>query len=169
MASSSVTENWVMMNGDINSSEGSEVSEINSNAFLMSLLEETQGEDYDNERLSSLIQSLEAEIEPKRMNGGDTSMEPMMGPNICQSCDAGLVEGHDCWAADLINWNIDVEMDSPSTSSSDHDDEVSFWYPLGDQMDDMTEFGGIRNYSGVYFDHGTIHLWQEPCDAAMYS
>ncbi|KAG6737086.1 hypothetical protein POTOM_059920 [Populus tomentosa] len=165
MASSSVTQNWVLINGDVDSSGGSEVSEMNSSAgFLMSLLEETQSEDYDNERLSSLIQSLEAEIGPKRMDGGDASMEPMMDPNIWQTCDGGQVEGHDCWVADLISWNIDMEMDSP-TSSSDHDDhDISFWYPIGDQMDiAMTEFGGLRNcsqiYSGVDFDNGNIDLW----------
>ncbi|KAJ6949936.1 hypothetical protein NC651_003803 [Populus alba x Populus x berolinensis] len=174
MASSSVSENCVLINGDVDSSGGSEVSEMNSSSgFLMSLLEETQSEDYDNERLSSLIQSLGAEIGPKRMDGGDASMEPMMDPNICQTCDAGQVEGHDCWGADLISWNIDMEMDSP-TSSSDHDDhDISFWYPIGDQMDAMTEFGGLRNcsqiYSGVDFDNGNIDLWQEPCEETMYS
>lgn len=174
MASSSVTENWVLINGDVDSSGGSEVSEMsNSTGFLMSLLEETQSEDYDSERLSSLIQSLEAEIDPKRMDGGDTSMEPMMDPNICQTCDAGQVEGHDCWGADLISWDIDMEMDSP-TSSSDHDDhDISFWFPIGDQMDAMTEFGGLRNcsqiYSGVDFYNGNIDLWQEPCEETMYS
>lgn len=116
MASSSVSENWVLINGDVDSSGGSEVSEMNSSAgFLMSLLEETQSEDYDNERLSSLIQSLEAEIGHGRMDGGGASMEPMMDPNIWQTCDAGQVEGHDCWGADLISWNIDMEMDSPTS------------------------------------------------------
>ena len=169
MASSSGSENWVMINVDIDGSGGSEVSEMNRSAgFLMSLMEETPGEDYDNERLSSLIQSLEAEIDPSRMVGGDASM---MDPvTFDQSCAAGQVEGHECWGNDLISWDVDIEMDSPSC---DHDDGISFWYhPIGYQMDVMAEFGGVRNcsqiYSGVDFDNGSIGLWQEPCDETIY-
>ncbi|KAJ6301697.1 hypothetical protein OIU77_015917 [Salix suchowensis] len=171
MASSSVFENWEMINGETDGAGGSEVSEMSSSAdFLMSLMEETPGEEYDNERLSSLIQSLEAEIDPSRMVGGDASM--MDPSSTCdQSCDAGQVEDHDCWGADLISWDADIEMDSPSC---DHDDDdLSVWYhPIGYQVDLMAEFGGVRScsqiYSGVDFDNGSIGLWQEPWDETMY-
>lgn len=126
MASFSMEENWVMFDGN-NSFEGSELSGMNA-AFLMSLLEESiQGEEhYDNERLSILIQSLEAELDPNGKNGNDTTKGHLMGPG-----------GHDCWLADCCCWNIDAEMGSPPSSSRDDDDDISLWYPIGDQMDDM--------------------------------
>ncbi|KAL2331218.1 hypothetical protein Fmac_018799 [Flemingia macrophylla] len=89
-----------------------ELSEAN-NVLLMSLLEETQEEEYyGDDRLVSMIQSLEAEI-------SDTEM-------------MGHVDDHDCSTSDSgpdDHW-IDMEM----ISSLPFDEMNNAYIPCGDEM-----------------------------------
>ncbi|GMP66240.1 hypothetical protein CsSME_00026673 [Camellia sinensis var. sinensis] len=70
MVVSVVTENWASINSDADEFEKFEIPEIDS-ALLMSLLEESQADqdcDDDDERLMTVIRSLEAEIDPNVMD-----------------------------------------------------------------------------------------------------
>ncbi|KAG4384349.1 hypothetical protein AAZX31_13G243200 [Glycine max] len=94
---------------------GSEFSEAN-NVLLMSLMEETQEEEYyGDERLVSMIQSLEAEI---------TDTE------IGQMYEMGHVDGQDCSTSvsDPNHW-VDMEL-----ISSLPFDEMNAWIPSGYEM-----------------------------------
>ncbi|XP_073284049.1 uncharacterized protein [Primulina huaijiensis] len=58
-----VAENWEYMEKQEDDFESLEFSHVNQ-GLLMSLLDETQVDDCDDERLTKVIQSLEAEIKP---------------------------------------------------------------------------------------------------------
>lgn len=118
-------------------------------ALLMSLLDDTQVvvEDYDDERLRGVIQSLEAEI-------------TVDGDKNCQPSDAGQLDG----GQDVSEFNgldlrmmemVDMEME-PSFPN----DGINYWY----HCDDHHEMDGVDEYcSRVHFedinDYG--FLWQE--------
>ena len=109
-----------------------EFSEAN-NVLLMSLMEETQEDEfYGNDRLVSIIQSLEQEI---------------TDPKLDRSAQ---VDGHNCSGSisDDFSW-IDMEV---ASSSPFH--EMNAWSPCGDEMDGMVlEYGvgnGISDYSQIY-------------------
>ncbi|XP_057505748.1 uncharacterized protein LOC130789040 [Actinidia eriantha] len=148
------------------------VPEING-ALLMSLLEESQGDECDDGRLNDVIRSLEAEIDPKMMmDSHDLSMENIewgSESEDCQSLDAGHIHGQDCtMSSDLdFNW-VDMEM-SPFSPS----DEMTNWYM--EPIDGIIEFGGeIRDYSEIYYgvpleEHAFgSSLWQETYASEMY-
>ncbi|KAK9266474.1 hypothetical protein L1049_021386 [Liquidambar formosana] len=168
---SPIFENYACINGDDDFNQF-EVSEING-ALLMSLLEESQGEVGDDDRLMSVIRSLEAEISPNRTYGLDSPMELEFGVNQedYQLCNAGQVDGQDCsTSADLDFGWIDMELTSSSPS-----DDVTNWYmdPCGDEMDGIIEFGGVSDYSQIYYgvpleEHGYNSLWQDTYDSVMY-
>lgn len=70
-----------------------ELSQENS-VLLMSLLDDTQGldddNDRDNERLTSVIKSLESEIDQRMMDSHDLFQENQRGfakSEYCESCD----------------------------------------------------------------------------------
>ncbi|GFZ07605.1 hypothetical protein Acr_19g0005420 [Actinidia rufa] len=157
----SVPENWACINGDDDEFDQFKVNEIDSD-LLMSLLEELHGEECDDERLTSMIRSLEAEINPIVMDGHDL---PMHNSDSCQPSDAAQVDGQDCsMAHDLdLHW-MHVEM-APASPS----DEMTNWYmdPCGD------EFDGVRDHSQNLY--GVVHLeelsygslWQETHTSVM--
>ncbi|CAJ1957846.1 unnamed protein product [Sphenostylis stenocarpa] len=94
---------------------GMEFSEAN-NVLLMSLMEETQEEEYNgDDRLVSMIQSLEAEI-------SDTEMS--------QIYEIGHVDDHGCSTSDSDpdHW-VDMEL-----ISSLPFDDIDAWIPCGDEM-----------------------------------
>ncbi|CAL5336154.1 unnamed protein product [Camellia sinensis] len=184
MASSSVAENWAcMINGD-DEFDRFEVPEIDT-ALLMSLLEESQvDQDCDDERLTSVIRSLEAEIEfdPNMMDGQDDHHLPLQphhqrDGNLkgCQPSDGAQVDGGDCSDPhdDLdFNW-MDVEM-APSSPS----DDIANWYmdPYGGEMERIIEFiDQARDYSHTSYgvpleEHSGAYgyLWQETHTSVMY-
>uniref|UniRef100_A0A5B7ASK9 Uncharacterized protein n=1 Tax=Davidia involucrata TaxID=16924 RepID=A0A5B7ASK9_DAVIN len=164
---SSKPENWACINGN-DDFDNFEVTEING-ALLMSLLEESQGEECDDERLRSVIQSLEAEIDSNMMDGHDSLVETEWGSQLS---GGGQVDGHDCSTSHDLDFNwMDMEM-VPSLPG----DDMTNWYmdPCGDEMDGIIEFGGVRDYSHIYYgipleENGCGSLWQETNATVMYN
>jgi len=93
---------------------GMEFSEAN-NVLLMSLMEETQEEEYYDDRLVSMIQSLEAEINDTEIN---------------QIYEMGHLDDQDCSTSDSEpdHW---VDMNIISSLPFD---EMNAWIPCGDEM-----------------------------------
>ncbi|RDY03797.1 hypothetical protein CR513_12574, partial [Mucuna pruriens] len=140
---------------------GIEFLEAN-NVLLMSLMEETQDEEYyGDDRLVSMIQSLEAEI-------SDTE--------IGQMYESGHVDVQDCSTSDsgTDNW-VDMEL-----ISSLPFDEMNAWIPCGDEMMEhaaMMEYEvGNNNIDDFQLCYGafleqqyreTNYLAQGPIDAVF--
>ncbi|XWS10227.1 hypothetical protein CRYUN_Cryun39dG0057200 [Craigia yunnanensis] len=118
--------------------EETEVPEIDT-ALLMSLLEESQCEEYCNEeQVNSLMESLEAEIRMQANHGSCNTI-------------SGEIESNDGF--DCFQWT-EMEM-VPSSPSDDmnwyvenHAEEIS--------MDDLVEFGNyfLQNYYEIPLEHG---------------
>lgn len=109
--------------------------EHDTGALLMSqLLDESHFEDCDDERLSSVIRSLEAEIEPVMViEDNDALMELEWDDNLADICknNEDVINGQDC-----------------STASSSDDDYDNYnWM----EMEEMNEFRGVGDY--YYYDH----------------
>ncbi|KAL2331224.1 hypothetical protein Fmac_018805 [Flemingia macrophylla] len=133
---------------------GLEFSEAN-NILLMSPLEETQEEYYGDDRLVSMIQSLEAEIS-----------DPEMGHMDDQNCSTSDSGSDDNW--------VDMEV----ISSLPFDEMNNAWIPCGDEMmmehapmpyeagNDIDEF---QWYCGVFLEqqYGDNYLAQGPSDAVF--
>ncbi|KAA8524069.1 hypothetical protein F0562_010500 [Nyssa sinensis] len=160
MASS---ENWACINGK-NDFDNFEVKEVDG-ALLMSLLEESQGEECDDERLKSVIQSLEAEIDSDMMDGHDSLVEPEWCSHMegCQRCRAGQVDSHDCLIShDLdFNWmgmdmNMNMNMDMVMASMAN--DDMTNWYmdPCGDEMHEIIEFGVLSIQSFFLYNMASL-------------
>ncbi|KAF7112657.1 hypothetical protein RHSIM_RhsimUnG0205200 [Rhododendron simsii] len=167
----SLPEHWACVDGNDHDFNQFEVQEIDG-ALLMSLLEEPNAEDCDNGQLTSVIRSLEAEIDPDLINGDDLSMELGWGADSegFQPFDAAQVNGLDfCSIAhdlDDFDW-MEVEMIPPSSPSN----EMNNWYmdPCGDELDGIIGFGDFSNmYYGVPLEELAYgSLWQETHDAVM--
>lgn len=108
--------------------------EYDTSALLMSqLLDESHIEDCDDERLTSVIRSLEAEIEPiMQIEDNDSFMELEWDDNLVEFCDNNWSGEH----RDLSNGQ------DCSTTSSDDDFDNYNWM----EMEDMNEFGGVGDY-----------------------
>ncbi|KAK4256009.1 hypothetical protein QN277_008930 [Acacia crassicarpa] len=127
--------------------EGLEFSEAN-NLLLMALMEETQEDDLDDDRLMTMIQSLEAEISNQRYDH-----------------HVGQVDGQDCSMSSSFcttdDW-MDVEVASAFSSSSppfDEDMKMSAWSPCAAGGDDSCSHGiWLDNY---------YYLPQEASDVAF--
>ncbi|XP_059664514.1 uncharacterized protein LOC132310349 [Cornus florida] len=167
---SALPENWSHINGS-DDFDQFEVPEINT-ALLMSLLEESQVEECDDERLRSVIQSLEAVIDPNRLDGHDSLVEMEWGSGNLNGCttpsDGEQLNGQDCSTSlDLdFSW-MDVEM-VPSSPS----DEMTNWYmdSFRDGTDGVIELG---DYSQICYgmpleEHEYGSLWQESHSSVMY-
>ncbi|KAI4333408.1 hypothetical protein L6164_018228 [Bauhinia variegata] len=136
-------------------------SEANS-LLLRSLMEETQEEHdqyYGDDRLVSMIQSLEAEISGSLL--GYTASE-------LQGFDNGHADGQDCSTSVSdhdCGWVDDMEV-----SSSSQFEEMNTWSSYyGDEMDDIAmeyEFGNYINGNDHYH---FCYLPQEPSDAVCSS
>ncbi|KAF9588744.1 hypothetical protein IFM89_015181 [Coptis chinensis] len=138
--------------------EGMEISELDGE-LMMALLEESHIEEAEDERLGSVIRSLEAEInQPK---------------GIHESFEYPIADFHSSF-----DW-IDIEM-----ASTSNDDDIGKWYTYSIENDilDMTEFGdnndmallsqtfgNIEDYSQLYYgdEHVFGSLWQGTYDPAM--
>ncbi|KAK7244014.1 hypothetical protein RIF29_38831 [Crotalaria pallida] len=142
---------------------GIEFSEAN-NVLLMSLMEETREDEYNgDDRLSSMIQSLEAEIN-----------DPLMG----QRYEIGHVDGQDCYTTTSINgpdhW-IDMEL----VSSLPFDEMNNAWIPCGDEMMGHVameyEAGNVIDDFDLYYgsfleqQHWETHLSHGPPSDAVLS
>ncbi|KAL0301343.1 UNVERIFIED_CONTAM: hypothetical protein Sradi_6411100 [Sesamum radiatum] len=143
MASATILAENCSFVEDLDDLNDVEFSNIDS-SFIMSLLDDSQVEDGDDQRLISVIQSLEAEI---------------MTPNSFSETNA------ECYLEDYAFSDVE-QMDGCSTSS-DHvyfegiDVDVSymsltddmmtsyFIHQSADQMENVAEFVGLRDYSQV--------------------
>ena len=160
--------------------EGFKVSGINA-ALLTSFLEELQDEDRDDERLNSVIQSLEAEINSSStcttMDGYDHSNMDQTQVMSDGSCSLGYMNDRDCSVSidelDQIGrvGHMEIVPCSPS------DDMNWYMETYGDEMHSIIGYGVINDYSHVYCgvaldleDHGGYSsLWQETTyDSMMY-
>ncbi|KAK7401710.1 hypothetical protein VNO78_13407 [Psophocarpus tetragonolobus] len=107
---------------------GIEFSETNINVLLMSLMEETQEEYCEDERLVSIIESLEAEIN---------------GTEMSQTYEKENVDDRDysMSASDLDHW-VDMKL-----ISSLPFDEMNNWIPYGDEIMEHVamEYGNAMN------------------------
>lgn len=137
---------------------GIELSESN-NVLLMSLMEETQEDEYNgDDRLVSMIQSLEAEISDPLL---DQRYE--IGSHVDDQDFYTFVGGPDHW--------IDMEL----VSSSPFDD-MNAWTPCGDEMEHVAmeyeagnDIDDFQLYYGVFLEqqHRETYLSQGPSDAVF--
>ncbi|KAD2145565.1 hypothetical protein R6Q59_019056 [Mikania micrantha] len=111
--------------------------------LLMSILEEPQVEnECDDERLSSVIRSLEAEISPIVIDDHDMSLE---------------LEWNVDWEGYPINQNLNLE-----SNWMDMDDDIY----IHECEDGIIEYGGVKDYSQTSYgknieEYGYGALWQE--------
>ncbi|PIM98693.1 hypothetical protein CDL12_28820 [Handroanthus impetiginosus] len=144
MATTIVTENYSFNTGleDLNDIEFSNIDA----SFLMSLTEDSQID--DDERLRSVIQSLEAEILNQNSFLETNSEEKYQFSSIQQmeSCctSADHDQGHDFYFE-----GIDMEMPYYCSSA----DEMSSYFSchFEDNVENMAEFGGLTDYSQVCY------------------
>ncbi|KAJ4726563.1 putative Heat stress transcription factor B-4b [Melia azedarach] len=153
-------ENWVNY-------DGIEVSEFDG-ALLMSLLEESNGEGYNDEQLNRVIQSLEAEINEQNMvEWDDLAMES----ELLLSDEE---DGQNCLASTDFGWADNMEL-VPSSPSEDMN-----WSNYMDQcelhLDNLLDFEGVPDYSQINFNvveaeeqQGFSSLWHETCDGIGYT
>ncbi|KAL6282912.1 hypothetical protein ACE6H2_013841 [Prunus campanulata] len=146
---------------------GAGTSSNMSNALLMSLLEETRGDqDHDEERLRSLTRALEVELDPTTSEDHETFMEnPHQFGGISQEdfrpLDVGYVSGGDFPGTDAAGFGwIDMEIGS---SSQEGTGESVDWYMdscLDDEIDcSSSNFGGST--TTPFEENGYQNLWQE--------
>ncbi|KAF4397905.1 hypothetical protein G4B88_019626 [Cannabis sativa] len=167
MASSSSViscENWAYINGNDEFELGldfHQVAEINgTHAFLMSLMEELQDnvEEGDEERLNSVIQSLEAEINNNSSTSSTDHHHRHADQDSCmdqsssdhdQSCSLELsLDGQDFTVSfddlDMINeWDLDMEEVIPCSSSSSGQDQIinnGYYYAANNNYNNGTYY-----------------------------
>ena len=147
-----------------------QVSEVDG-AILMSLLEESQAEEGDEDRLNSLIRSLEAEIKSNAMESHDFSMEPDFLAEDGQFCGVGQEVGHDCLVSHDQHGFGRIGMEPETSSPSD---DLNWYMDLCEnEMEGIVEVG-FSDYSHMYYgvsieEQGYRSLWQETYDTVMYN
>lgn len=150
--------------------QGTEISEIDA-SLLMSILEESQCEEHDDETLEHVIRSLEAEINFNTIDGYDLPLETEAS---IDQYDSQLWSGdkmvdHDCsQPLDFdVNW-ADMEI-KPSSPFG----ETTNWYldPSEVEVDGSIESGGRGfshfRYGDLLEEDGYNFLWQDTYDLAM--
>lgn len=135
--------------------------ETDDNALVISLLQDSQLEDCDDdERLLSVIQSLEAEIDPNVMMNDHDHNISSPAPNLEPMKDqhySTLSDDH----MDSISWINDVEM----VISSSVEDGMNIW--CMDMTCDYYEFDNRVEFEeiGDYFyqnSHQQVFDFEEP-------
>ncbi|KAK4373998.1 hypothetical protein RND71_004675 [Anisodus tanguticus] len=122
-------ENWACINGCNNDLSNFDHSQIDC-ALLMSLLDDSQGLediDHDNEKLTSVIKSLQAEIDEQHMINDHDSVLGINNSEDWQLWEAGQRQiSQDFLQSDGLDFNwMDIEMDIAPSSTSD---DMKFWY-----------------------------------------
>ncbi|KAJ0046270.1 hypothetical protein Pint_04914 [Pistacia integerrima] len=143
---SMVAETWAIINGE-DDSNGVEISKFN-NALLMSLLEESYGEEYNDEQVNRVIQSLEAEI--------NANIDDEDGQNSSASME--------------FEW---AEME-PVPSSPSYDMN---WFVdhCENELDLMVEYGDVGDYNSQIYsvvsseENCFSSLWHETYEPVAYS
>lgn len=153
-----VAENWEQMDGH-DGSENFELSQTNHN-FLMSLFDETQIDDCDDERLKNVIRSLEAEISSTgHYTLDNTEWESDLVD--CQSSNDELCGQDPSMTHDNLDLHwMDIEI-MPISPSGD----MGSWYMdhhgQGMMGGGVTEFGWVKNYSPLEAEQDYGSLWHE--------
>ncbi|KAG6793712.1 hypothetical protein POTOM_002931 [Populus tomentosa] len=147
------------------------IERFDDDALLMSLLEESQGDHESNEeRLRSVIQSLEAEINPSiTSDGSETAMDPPEMPRDGDDTYNELFKTAEMESPLGLDFEL-VDMEVVPSSPSDHD--MNYWY-MEPSESDIVEFG-VRNYfqfghEAALEEHGYSSLWQESYDIMMFN
>ncbi|KAL1813010.1 hypothetical protein ACET3Z_023075 [Daucus carota] len=180
-----VPQNWPLITKDGHAFSALEAMEMDDSALIMSLLQDSQVEDIDDERLCSAIQSLEAEIGTNvMMNDHDhgissavPSLEDFQPSDVLRMKDQHFSISLDDHMD--FSWINDVEM----VISSPGEDEMNLWsmdmncdyYEFGNRV----EFGEAADYfyqssCQQMFDleepaEQHTSLWQETYEPVFYS
>ncbi|PON83363.1 hypothetical protein TorRG33x02_207780 [Trema orientale] len=181
MASEGTSEKWTCINGD-DEFEGIHGVSGLSDAFLMSWMEELQDhvEETDEERLKSVIRSLEEEINTSTTDEQDSFMESdhqwISDGEDSQSCSLGQMDSPDCSISfddlDMNEWiNMEPEPCSPSHGMN------CYTYHFGDEISNgvigcTTDDYAHHTYYGLALEqeHGYNSLWQETIyDSVMFN
>ncbi|XP_022878655.1 uncharacterized protein LOC111396456 [Olea europaea var. sylvestris] len=167
---SMVADNWesIVCYDDFINNESSYIDQN----ILMSLLDESHNEDCDDERLTNVIRSLEAEIAPNNTDCYlSNNLKLESDPIECQSSsDESTNEQNFSKLHDLDFQWMDLEMVPSSPTSG-----MASWYmgSYEQEMDAMTEFDGLKFYSQISYEtplmeeHDFGLLWQETNDSQM--
>lgn len=138
-------------------------------AILMSFLEDTvQVECCDDERLITVIQSLEAAINPILINdhgslNDSCQLQDCIFDQLLSTDEERMSDDQDNFASHDLDFGwMDVEM---SASSSPSDQGISCWYELVGEDDvgyNIAQYGGVIDYSEIPLeDHIYSYIWQE--------
>ncbi|OIT27471.1 hypothetical protein A4A49_21804 [Nicotiana attenuata] len=157
-------ENWACING-CNDLGNFDQSQIDC-ALLMSLLDDSQlgvEDEHDNKRLTSVIRSLEAEIDDQQVINGHDSFQDSQGRNSGE--DWQLWEDSQYKSQDFLesegldlNW-MALEMEIAPSSTSD---DMNFWY--NHQVHDMCKYG----YAAFSLEENDHNSWgQEQNSSAL--
>ncbi|CAI9757162.1 unnamed protein product [Fraxinus pennsylvanica] len=161
---SMVADNWESIVGydDFIDIESSHIDQ----SVLMSLLDESHIEDCDDEKLTNVIRSLEAEITPNNTDYHSfDNLEWESDPIECQSSsDESMNNQNFSKLHDLDFQWMDLEMVPSSPAAG-----MASWYmgPYEQELDAVTEFGGLKNYSQIIYEtplmeeHDFGLLWPE--------
>lgn len=170
MASVVASENWASINND-NVFEGIEISGVDS-AFLMSLMGELQDhvEESDEERLKSVIQSLEAEINSCMEPADDPDHASISDGEDSQTCKSVQLDDHDC--STLFDHDLDMSawIDMEAVPCSPRNDLNWYMYPCDDEISSNC-FVNDGNFLGVALDQEPAYncLWKDSTyDLMMY-
>ncbi|OVA13250.1 hypothetical protein BVC80_8019g2 [Macleaya cordata] len=148
-----------------------EVPEVDE-TLLKALLDESNENEAEDERLGSVIRSLEAEIDPKMIVNHSLTYEPDEMVGIYENYEDNRSD--ECSVSchmENFDW-VDMEMDCTSSPS----DDMGNWYmdTFTDEIGSgIVEFGELKDYSQFYYgvqleDHAYSSLWQETYDTVMY-
>ncbi|KAL8209047.1 hypothetical protein R6Q57_008459 [Mikania cordata] len=145
-----IQENWASINDqyDFDNFETLEIDDT----LLLSILDEPHIEDEcDNERLSSVIRSLEAEISPIEIDDHDMSLDLEWNADWKNPNELLFNQNYLKLQDTEYNW---MEMDDACIQEYD------------DGMDGIIEFGALNDYSLIPYgsnieEHGYGALWQE--------
>ncbi|KAK6157455.1 hypothetical protein DH2020_011703 [Rehmannia glutinosa] len=159
---SMVAENWECVDGR-DGSEKFELSQTNHN-LLMSLLDETQIDDCDDERLRKVIRSLEVEI---NSDGHDYGFDnTILWESELMDCQSSNDEsdGHDC---SIQHGDLDLHWMDMETMPTSPSGGMGSWYMdhhgQGMVSGVTDQFGWAKNYYSVNpfeeQDYGS--LWHE--------
>ncbi|GMN57814.1 hypothetical protein TIFTF001_026915 [Ficus carica] len=175
MASIVTSQKWACIEGDDH-----EIAVVDDNnlAFLMSLMDEIvhdQVEDTDEERLRSVIQSLEAEINSGESYVDHDSMNmewpdhrSISNGEDRQSFSLGQTDDHDFLVSfDDLDMNGLIDMDVAVPCSPSHDLN---WY-MYPGRDEISNDNFVNTYGGGSLDQAYEYnfLWQETTyDSVVY-
>ncbi|KAK4438987.1 hypothetical protein Salat_0233300 [Sesamum alatum] len=137
MANATPTETCVR-GGSCGDLDDVEFSNTDDSLVIMSLLEDSQVEDGDDERLRAVIQSLEAEI--MCQNSCLEAYDSKACPGHYRFCDVEQPDSCSTSPDHCLDFEW-IDMETVQTDYSIRDDEMTNYF---------VELGGVGDYSQVY-------------------